>query len=1054
MFNSSNSVLGILIILVVLLLISNQNIYPQQISISRIEQMPNLPAPYEMRNWEEATIGYDTFVFDFNLTGQYLPLIWWKTNTINYPHISFGLHTVVGTTSPLSAEAINVIPAVISASLVGIDKSSQNGYNWVLMCEEYFNKQNGAYVYLNHPSGSNWDDWWYDVMPNLFFYQLYDLYPNTGDFEFQFTSVADRWLEAVEVMGGSTTSWHKPFMNFRAFNLETMTPYTSGVPEPEAAGALAWIFYNAYTETGDDKYRIGAEWALEFLNDLTSNPAYELQLAYGVYIAARMNAEIGTTYNVEKLINWCFNVGSLRNWGAILGHWGIYDVNGLIGEVNGSNDYAFLMNTFEQVGALVPLVRYDDRFARAIGKWVLNVSNAARLFYTKYLPDQNQDSEGWSHQYDPNSYIAHEAMRENQNGRSPYATGDAIGGGWGLTNLALYGSSHIGILGGIIDTTNVEGILLLDLLKTDYFHTSAFPSYLVFNPFNADKVVEVNFGAGPYDIYDAAGNSFLLEGISGSTTITIPSDGVIIAVITPSGGIRTYYLDKLLVNDIVVDYNSGQPVSNYPPRIKSLSADSSVILLGTNINIYCTATDEDNDTLNYNWSQSGGVITGTGAEIIWTPPAIAGTYFISCNVVDGNGGEVNDTIRIEVVEYINNAPVINNITANPRKIHIGTSSQLNCNAFDPDGDDLNYSWFSSEGSFTGSGEAVTWNAPIQIGNYFLKCIVEDSFGGTISNSIEVSVRDTSIHQTGDLVAYYPFSGNANDESGFENQGTVSGAVLVSDRFNNPNSAYQFDGINDYIKVTTSTSLNFQNAITVNFWIKVGEFFDRESYPLSHGNWENRWKISITNKRIRWTVKTSSGIKDLDSETELAVNSLYNITTIYDGSDYEIYINGKLDALSTFSGSILQTDIDFMIGQVLPNNNQYNFKGVLDDVRVYNYALSLSEIRDLYDIVSSFNDELDKSIPDQTILHQNYPNPFNSQTVISFQIKTATKVTLEVYNLLGRKIETLVNEFKSAGYYSESWDGRDYNGFTVSTGIYFYRLMTDNYSQTKKLLIIK
>ena len=85
------------------------------------------------------------------------------------------------------------------------------------------------------------------------------------------------------------------------------------------------------------------------------------------------------------------------NWGAIVGTWGGYDVDGLIGEVNGTNDYAFLMNTFEQVGALVPLVRYDDRFARAIGKWVLNAANAARLFYTNYLPDQNQDSEEWAH---------------------------------------------------------------------------------------------------------------------------------------------------------------------------------------------------------------------------------------------------------------------------------------------------------------------------------------------------------------------------------------------------------------------------------------------------------------------------------------------------------------------------------------------------------------------------------------------------------------------------------------------------------------------------------
>src|SRR3972149_5276046 len=232
----------------------------QQINIDRIEKMPNIPTPYEMRDWEKVTVGYDSLVFDINRTGQYLPLIWVNNNTVNYPgHISFGLHTVVGTTSPFSAEAINLIPATTGASLIGVDKSNQNGYNWVLMCEEYFNKANNANVYLNHPTGSNWDDWWYDVMPNIFFYQLYDMYSNTGDFSFQFTSVADRWLEAVDVLGGRTTPWYNPNMNHRAFNLMTMTPFSSGDPvEPEAAGAIAWILYNAYVKTNDPKYRIGA----------------------------------------------------------------------------------------------------------------------------------------------------------------------------------------------------------------------------------------------------------------------------------------------------------------------------------------------------------------------------------------------------------------------------------------------------------------------------------------------------------------------------------------------------------------------------------------------------------------------------------------------------------------------------------------------------------------------------------------------------------------------------------------------------------------------------
>ncbi|MBC8479606.1 MAG: laminin G, partial [FCB group bacterium] len=233
--------------------------------------MPNLPQPYEMRDWNQVAVDYDSFIFDFDQSGEYLPLIWWNNNPINYPeHSSFGLHTYVGTNSPNSSETINLLPAVVSASLVGIDKSAQDGNNWVLMCEEYFNNRPAENVYLNAPSASSGSDWWYDTMPNIFFYQLYDLYPGTGHFDQQFTTVADRWLEAIQTMGGSTIPWQIPEMDYRGWFLETMTPNQSGVHEPEAAGALAWILYSAYVETGNETYRIGAEWALEFLNNENS----------------------------------------------------------------------------------------------------------------------------------------------------------------------------------------------------------------------------------------------------------------------------------------------------------------------------------------------------------------------------------------------------------------------------------------------------------------------------------------------------------------------------------------------------------------------------------------------------------------------------------------------------------------------------------------------------------------------------------------------------------------------------------------------------------------
>ena len=506
------------------------SVQAQQISVSRIDLMPNLPSPYLMRDWKRVAQGYDSLVFDLSRTGTYLPLVRVYANTVNYPaHSGFGLHTVVGTTAPQSGEAVNCLPAVIGATLAGIDKSNQGGYNWALMAEEWFNRRQSQNVYKNHPVDDGGDDWWYSTMPNVFFYQLAELYPGTGDFTSQFRTVADRWLQAARAMGGNTAPWRHPNMDHRGWFLQTMSPYDAGVHEPEAAGALAWLFYNAYRETDSAAYRIGAEWALEFLDSYGTNPSYELQLPYGALTAAMMNAELGTTYNVTQLLGWCFDVGPLRSWGAVVGRWGNNDCSGLVGEVNGVNDYAFAMNTFEQIGALVPLVRYDDRFARAIGKWALNAANAARLYYAAYLPADQQDNASWAGQYDPGSVIAYEALRQQTSGKSPYATGDAIAGGWGATNLALYGSSHVGILAGIIDTTDVPMILRLNLLKTDYYRRNAYPSYLLFNPYPVLKTVHIDLGPGQHDVYDAASNAFLQTGVSGVTDLAIPADAAVVA---------------------------------------------------------------------------------------------------------------------------------------------------------------------------------------------------------------------------------------------------------------------------------------------------------------------------------------------------------------------------------------------------------------------------------------------------------------------------------------------------------------------------------------------
>jgi len=97
----------------------------------------------------------------------------------------------------------------------------------------------------------------------------------------------------------------------------------------------------------------------------------------------------------------------------------------------------------------------------------------------------------------------------------------------------------------------------------------------------------------------------------------------------------------------------------------------------------------------------------------------------------------------------------------------------------------------------------------------------------------------------------------------------------------------------------------------------------------------------------------------------------------------------------------------------------------------------------------------RDVPSRFSLKQNYPNPFNPATTISYQLNSQSVVQLAVYNSLGQKISTLINDKRQqAGDYSVQWDGMDDSGRQVASGVYIYRLDANNQVQTKKMLLIK
>lgn len=911
--------------------------------------MPLSPTPYSMRDWRAVALQYDSFVYDVAKTGQYLPLCFLMPSGVNYPQSkSYRLHTYVGTNSPNGNEAINVMPSVIGATLAGIDKSDQFGQDWVRMCQDYFNKANGEGIYLNAPATSSGNDWWYDMMPNIYFYQLYDLYPEMGgEAELQFISVADRMLEAVKAMGGSATPWQPAYMNYRAWKFKTMEPHPGGVKEPEAAGAFAWLLHHAWLRTGRAEYLQGAEWAMDFLANWGSNPSYELQLPYGTYIAARMNAELGTEYDVARMVNWSFDRGPLRGWGTIVGKWGGFDVSGLVGEANDAgNDYAFQLNGVQQAAALVPMVRYDKRFARAIGKWMLNLANATRLFYPGYLPANQQDASAWSAVNDPGQVVGYEALRQKWQNLSPFSTGDAVVGGWAATNLALYGTSSIGYLGGMIEKTNIDRILRIDLRRTDFFAPPSYPTYLFFNPYSLPQAVQFDAGSALSDIYGPLGETFLHQGVSGQVSLTIPPGQALIAVVTPANGVVTYDRNRMMVDGVVVDYGQTSQPWSRAPRIRAFAAVDTLLAKGQQTVIHATVAP-GTGPLTYHWQVTKGQLNGNGSQAAFTAPPDTGMTTVRFVATDSLGAADTAWLDIPIVAKINLAPQVAALWKSAPYTVTGGLVQVQCTASDPNGDALTFAWSVSGGTLSGSGADVTWTAPSAKGILTASVTVTDTDGASATASTSLLVEDFQPFGKG-AVARYPFSGDAQDVSGNGLHGAVNGAILVPDRNGLPKEAYYLAGGAQHIQVANSPLLNFQDGISVGCWFKASDLPDKETFLLSHGSWQNRWKLSITpERRLRWTINTLSTITDLDLDINLEVDSQYHAMACYDGQLMTLYLNGVLRSYKPSAGKIRTTTTPFLMAQMLPGQSAYNFKGVLDEVQIYGGALSPDEVQSIY-----------------------------------------------------------------------------------------------------------
>jgi hypothetical protein len=422
------------------------------------------------------------------------------------------------------------------------------------MCEAWFNSSNGLNLVLNLQRQETGGSFWYEIWPHVVFYALADRYPDKPRLAEIMHITADRWCQAGRDLAGPDGV---PDFDHTSYNFRTRQPVDNGRwKEPDAAAGAAWLQYAAWVKFQEPEHLAMAESCLRFLESRAENPYYEVLLPYGTLVATRLNAELDRDYDVDRLLNWCFGISDCRGgWGVMVGRWGNYDCDGLVGSIDNRGGYAFAMNTFAQAAALVPLVRYDPRYARAIGKWMLNLSNSARLFYPGELPPPHQTSAFW--QGDPQRVIAYEGLRHHWQGKSPCATGDPIAMNWGpKTDLGLYGSGYVGMLGSIVRPTDVPYILQLDCLATDFFRSAAYPTFLCYNPYPRDRSFQIDIGSAPADLYDVVTHRLVARNVSKRVNVTLPADSAGLFVVTPAGGQLTRAGKRTLVDGVVIDWRN------------------------------------------------------------------------------------------------------------------------------------------------------------------------------------------------------------------------------------------------------------------------------------------------------------------------------------------------------------------------------------------------------------------------------------------------------------------------------------------------------------------
>jgi len=293
----------------------------------------------------------------------------------------------------------------------------------------------------------------------------------------------------------------------------------------------------------------------------------------------------------------------------------------------------------------------------------------------------------------------------------------------------------------------------------------------------------------------------------------------------------------------------------------------------------------------------------------------------------------------------------------------------------------------------------------------------------------VSYSDTCNNVSGSLtnglVGYWPFCGNANDDSGHGNNGTVNGATLTSDRFGNANSAFSFNGTNNFIELVNSAQLDYMNNFSISTWYQVNNTSPQFQFLVSkdlmgdppNGDWD--FYINYNKVKFDITINTNN---NSGTQNSLIQPNTWNHALITRNSSsglINIYINGILE--NSFTGYIgPYSNTQKMNFGRQGSSNQHFLNGKLDDIGIWNRVLTPNEVTQLYNQNQCFTNttvtetliinvgQLSYTNP---VAYANnitiYPNPTSTQVNISFNnITDLNGGNINIINSLGQQVATI------------------------------------------------